>query len=553
MGLAVQAFASGAGSGAAAKTARVGAKGSLPLALSKPVLTYFAPGNLAWNNVDSFEYKDNTFTKKVVDETGIDLRVTSTVQADATERLNIMLNTGDYPDIIGAGGVDWRYYAKEGIFIALDKYDLQSYPTIKKVFDTYPSAKSMVSANDGLVYGLPQIQQCLHCTYSYGRIWYNAAFIRDNNRKIPETLDEFTEYLRWVKTGDPNKNGRKTELGIVFSKNSLYNFMAFIAKAHMPFVYTGGYFGVSLDSGRKVTEQYRDPLFRQALAYAAGLYKEGLIVPDSFSMTDDQVTQLLRSSDAPVGINANAWSNHEAVLGPNMGDYFELPPLKTASGSRYGPNGESWSNISAAYFITDKCKDPELAVALYDYLISGDMSLYGWGEKGVQWDDADTGAVGFGGGKATWKLLLANGSAPLNTSWGFGLPRISWPQQHDELQADGYDKFIKYYQTADPSLRDFTNNSPLEQEGKYIYFAKQMTQYALPDSVFLPFIAMDEADTSRYSDITAVLDPFKNQVIVEFITGVRNINSDTDWNAYLAELDRLGSKEYVQILQKYVK
>jgi hypothetical protein len=40
---------------------------------------------------------------------------------------------------------------------------------------------------------------------------------------------------------------------------------------------------------------------------------------------------------------------------------------------------------------------------------------------------------------------------------------------------------------------------------------------------------------------------------VEFITGVRNINSDADWNAYLADLDRLNSKEVLAIRQKNLK
>ena len=40
---------------------------------------------------------------------------------------------------------------------------------------------------------------------------------------------------------------------------------------------------------------------------------------------------------------------------------------------------------------------------------------------------------------------------------------------------------------------------------------------------------------------------------MEFITGVRNISSDADWNAYLAELDQLGSKEVLSIRQKYLR
>jgi hypothetical protein len=64
---------------------------------------------------------------------------------------------------------------------------------------------------------------------------------------------------------------------------------------------------------------------------------------------------------------------------------------------------------------------------------------------------------------------------------------------------------------------------------------------------------MNSTDNSRVADINAVLDPFKQQVFVEFITGVRDINNNSHWNAYLSELDRLGSREMVQIMQKYVR
>jgi hypothetical protein len=55
------------------------------------------------------------------------------------------------------------------------------------------------------------------------------------------------------------------------------------------------------------------------------------------------------------------------------------------------------------------------------------------------------------------------------------------------------------------------------------------------------------------ADINAVLDSYKDQAFTEFIIGTRDINNNTAWNTYLADLDRLGSKELATILQKYIK
>jgi putative aldouronate transport system substrate-binding protein len=270
---AVSLFAGGqgaGGAGASGKTSRIGAKGSLPLATDKPVLTMYIAGGI--NEITtSFDYKDNLFTKKLVDETGIDLRVTGTPGADARERLNVLMNTGDYPDII-SGDLDIEYYANQGSIIALDPYDPMSFPNINRVFTENPQAPLLLTASDGKMYALPAVNQCLHCTYSYGRIWFYMPWVRDTGRKTPETLDELADFLRFAKNNDPNKNGRRDEMGIVFNKDDILNFISKIAKAYMPFVHNR-YFGLALDNSKNIVEQYRDPAFREALKYIAGLYK----------------------------------------------------------------------------------------------------------------------------------------------------------------------------------------------------------------------------------------------------------------------------------------
>jgi putative aldouronate transport system substrate-binding protein len=377
-------------------------------------------------------------------------------------------------------------------------------------------------------------------------------WIRDYNRKVPETTAELTEFLRWTKTSDPNKNGRNDEVGIVFAKDDLYNFLAYIAKAYMPFVYTGDYFGLSLDNSRKVVEQYRDNNFRSALVYLAGLYKEGLIVPDAFSMTGDQYNVIARAPDTAAAMIGKAWHNFVQLTDKYM-EYFSFPPLKTAQGQRYASNGDAWSNVSARYFITNKCKDPELALALYDYFQRDDVLKDAYGPKGVFWVDPDPGALGYDGKPAYWKWIAAFGSEPLNSHYGNATPHVWLPQMRAGIQMDDVETAIRYMATGDKSLQARVQANNSYSEFMWYNASMQVSPHALPDSVFIPPVLMNEADKTRYSDINAVLNPFKQQVFVEFITGVRDINNNSHWNTYLAELDRLGSKEMVQILQKYVK
>jgi putative aldouronate transport system substrate-binding protein len=557
LALTIPLFAGGQGAGAAGsgaapgKTSRVGAKGSLPLATNKPVLTMLYSGGYT-ETTTSFEYKDNVFTRQVVDETGIQLQIISTAPADAREQLNILLNTGEYPDIIFSpyGGVDLEYYAAQGIIIPLDAYEPLSYPNIQRVFTEYPEVSQRITATDGKIYAMPSVLECLHCTYQTGRIWYYMPWIRDNGRKVPETLDEFTDFLRYVKNTDLNKNGKKDEIGIAFSSGDVGGFVARIAKAYMPFV-AGSYFGLALDNNKKIVEQYRDPAFRETLRYIAGLYKEGLILEDSFSMTADQLAAIARNTEPLAAILGTPWlNNFTEQLSQRFMDYFYLPALQGPQGQRWGTNAEPWGTVNGTYFITDKCKDPELAVALYDYF-SGPAKNSAVGPKGVFWGDPDPGAVGKEGEPATYKVLLSFGNEPVNSGWHDGSPGVA--SKDSVVQVDGGAEAIRYMATGDKNLGAQLATNASYPETMWYRSSVNESKYALPMSIFIPPQNISGADSDRVADINAVLNPYLSQVIVEFITGVRDINNNSHWTAYLAELDRLGSPEMVSIRQKYVR
>jgi putative aldouronate transport system substrate-binding protein len=553
LALAVPLFAGGrsAAGTSSGGTSRVGAKGSLPLATNKPVLTMFIAGGYG-ETVTSFEYKDNVLTRQVVDETGIQLQIISTTGADARERLNILLNTGEYPDIIHNGTIDLEYYAAQGIILPLDQYEPLSYPNIKRAFTEFPEVTQKITGSDGKMYALPSVNVCLHCTYSNGRAWYYMPWIRDNGRKVPGTLDELADYLRFVKNTDLNKNGKKDEIGIIFNKDDIQNFVARIAKAYMPFVMGSGYYGLAMDN-KKIVEQYRDPAFRETLKYIAGLYKEGLILEDSFSMTGDQEAALVRATDPVAAIVGTAWINNVTQQpSPRYMDYFYLPALQGPTGQRWATNTDAWGTVSAQYFITDKCKDPELAVALYDYF-SGPVGQNSVGPKGIYWDDPDPGALGMDGRPATKKELMGYGTQPVNIGWNGNTPGLGSNGDRFGAQVDGADIAIKYQATGDKNLGAQLLSNMTYPEFMWYLTSIDAAKTALPLSVFIPPMQLSAADATRLADINAVLDPFKEQVMVEFITGTRDINNDSHWNAYLAELNRLGSPEMVSIRQKYVK
>jgi putative aldouronate transport system substrate-binding protein len=420
----------------------------------------------------------------------------------------------------------------------------------------YPTLDLLIRGSDNKIYGLPRVNGCLHCIYRSGRVGFYMPFIRDNNLKMFETYDEFADYLRWVRYNDANGNGDKNdEIPMMWRASDTRNAITFFAKGFMPFVQTSSEFGLALYD-KKVVEQYRTNEFRDALRFMAQLYSEKLIAPDSFTMGTDEATTL---ANAPVPIIGAYGIGELSIMPPNSPRFLEsfiMPVLKGKDGKQYAPHYAAWNRQSNFMSITDKCKNPELAIAFYDYMLSLEMQLLSnIGPKGIGWDDPDPGALSLQGKPALWKQIayMGSGSSYTNLQWMNG----SWTGYLDDwrygMQATEIDKINRWLETWDPGLlQSMTTNGAYVEAYNYIESLK-MTPFAIPDSYFIPPLPMSDADGTRLTDIMVNLDTYLNQAMVEFITGVRSINNDTDWNTYNNDLVRLGSRERADIIQKYIK
>lgn len=539
-------------------TKAAGDNGNLDAAIKKKfnnvTLSMFMQG--IGELVTSYDYKDNVFTKKVTDETGINLKFIAVSDADASTKLSTLLNSNDYPDLIrqayNTNNNDMDYYAKQGVYIPLDDY-VDKYPNIAAAYKKYPNLKDFTKGSDGKVYALPEVNDCLHCIYSAGRMWYYMPFTRDNGKKVPQTTDELFEYLKFIRDNDVNGNGKKDEVPLAFHAGQLRNFISIFAKSFLPWVYSGQIYGLALDNG-KIVEQYKSDKFKEALLYMKKLYDENLILKDSFSMKADQLRELGESPAGPtIAVSAVSWSSDackKAGESKRWYQYFILPNVAGPGGSRYSGQQAPQSIFYLGMFVTNKCKNPEAAVALYDYFLNFEVMLDGYiGPKGECWADPDPDAKSLMGDQAKYKLLVTYGAQRVNAGWNQLNPMIRDSNFRLGEQANNFADVEKYISTGDKSLLDsMTKNGSFNEINNYLYTKNGSMPYPMPKNIFLPPLICKDADNTRITDIRTVLDPYLDQTFVAFITGKRNIN--TEWDAYLKELDKMGSAEMTSIMQK---
>jgi putative aldouronate transport system substrate-binding protein len=228
-----------------------------------------------------------------------------------------------------------------------------------------------------------------------------------------------------------------------------------------------------------------------------------------------------------------------------------LPPLVGETGQVYAGYSPDYGYTS--WVITDKCKNPEVAIALYNYLLDPFVLIQGeYGDKGLAWDDPDPGTQSFLGTAPLYKLVTGSPQEVVNNKWyNGGSPGLLREYRYGQ-QADDISTVRKFYETWDASLLDRVANNPTYYSEYYwIGFEAHQTKNP-PASLYIQPLVMDDTDSNRVIDITAILNTYRDQTVVEFITGTKNINSNAEWNAYLSQLNQLGAAELVALYQKYM-
>ena len=136
----------------------------------------------------------------------------------AKEQRQIGLASGDYPDLYMLipwvdqfSQLDLLKYGKDGVVLPLNDLIKANAPNVQAALDNYPWFKSMATAPDGNIYGLPQLIECYHCSYA-NKMWVNTKWLKALNLEVPKTTDEYKAMLEAFKTKDPNGNGMADEV-----------------------------------------------------------------------------------------------------------------------------------------------------------------------------------------------------------------------------------------------------------------------------------------------------------------------------------------------------
>ena len=407
-------------------------------------------------------------------------------------------------------------------------------PNLKAALEEHPEFREYLTAPDGNIYTFFTTDCGLHMPNRrkmfVKKDWLNAYRESVGDETAPNTVEEFEEMLVFFRDSDLNGNGAQDEIPLIGSTNGeddpLYFLMNAFTQASNSFYH--------IEDGQIVFEANSDA-WREGLKWMAHLNSEGLLYGEETYVQDrDQLRALVNVSDPAnyaVAAIPTFWEGRfvdSSVL--NWTDYEAILPLEDADGVRRAvANGTTSFTMQCA--ISSTCSDPVTAIRWLDWWVGEEGSFaQHWGMvEGEDYEYRDVPAIN----GAEPSVAALKDSYTSNFRFGENVT----PKLDRES--------IRYAASLDETVFN-TNNSYV------LYVAGKAYQpYWVDTNIPLVTWSADTDLINSMNEYATLINDTVRMAYTEFILGLRDINNDSDWQAYLDELDAVGLDAYLELLTQY--
>ncbi|NLD86752.1 MAG: extracellular solute-binding protein [Clostridiales bacterium] len=480
------------------------------------------------------------------------------------ERKPIMMATGDYPGTILISDAftnnEINNFGKDGTFIALNDYiDDYGYNMTQR-FNEFPDAKAAMTCPDGNIYALAKIGPTYLGSINAN---INAVWLEKLGLDLPTTLDEFYDVLKAFKgMGDVNGDGIENEIpwGARWengqNRGVILNALGLVTNGDI-----GNGVAIKPDGSACYFPMQQEYL--KYIEYANKLYTEGLIDPDAFTITEEEL--VAKGQLQTIGFMAATPRYYTAEGG--WEEYTYIIPMTENKGDRPVWFKSSYT-YSPTFFVTDACEYPEVAVRWIDIFYTAEHSalagygpnrndpdqMEGWEDTFIGWiavDKPNENMIWTMGdpGTATYVSLSFSDEkgvpfrpADMSTVQLRNMYMLPWASAHIFMMGDEW-----FYTENGWAITAYTNDFSGTTEAiwrkSFVENAKEYQVLGYPSMVFYN----DEESEFINENLTLITDYAKAEE-AKFITGARPLS---EFNDYIEQLKNLRADEYDEILYNY--
>ena len=487
----------------------------------------------------------------ITEATGVKLKTDYPVGGD-TERIALMIANGQYPDMIFAKG-DAGNLIDAGALIDMTDLIEEYGPNIKKLYGD-ELAKLRYSASDPAIYQLS--------SYNVGGVSYTTAgtaqiqwdVLKENDYKIPNSLDEFETMLKDYLAAHPTTDDGYETIPLTLSTSD-WHWMITLGNP-------AGYIGEGCpDNGEWLVNEnpdgtyaaqfkYTSDKIREYFRWLSRMYDEGIL--DHNFATQSHEDYIAKIATGQVLALADAdwdYADAEKILKNDgkWGKTYAGLPLTADANTK--SHALMYQGLTTGYGIgiSVDCADPVAAIKFLDYICSDEgQVLVQWGIEGVNYE-VDANGVRY---RTAEEVQRAESDTEYSKTTGVGFHNYPFPYYGDGIE----DSTGSTYTTKSKSSVIETYNEE-QKAACEAWGVELLTEiFPQPDEFKTPpYSALwAYAKPNEFTEIEAILDEIAWPALIKCVTDSVDV-FDANYDAMIADFEANGLDEAEAMLTDIIQ
>lgn len=485
---------------------------------SNVTLTYWVQLNAVTAQVVK-NLGDTEFSKELTQATGVKVKYTHPASSNSSEAFNVLVASGDYPDIIE---YNWGTYSggpsaaiKNKVILPLNDTFKKYSPNISKILKDSAEVDRMIQTADGQYYVYPFLRGT---TAKNNEMLYSDGFVirKDLLDKVhmsaPSTPDEWYQVLSAFK----NQLHIKTPMTIKAGSDAtmLSRELAGGFDSWGDFYIDGGKIKNGLVESTRL-----DYLTAMRKWYAEGLLDNDYLVVDTKAQNSKMLNSTSAVTYAPGGSGLGTW-NTQMKAADSSAELISTVPITSKKGrnARFSKMNQLYDGSGAA--ITTSCKHVAAAAKLLDYL---------YGDKGHMLAN-----FGIEGKSYTMKnnVPTYTGEILQNSKYAVSAAQSIYMRGH----------------LSGPLMQDTRELEQVYSQPEQQEALKLWTKTEMPSHI-LPVLDISSTDSDTVAKITQNIKDYSSEMEAKFISGAQPLNAQT-FAEYVKQIQSFGLDKAISIYQK---
>lgn len=442
-------------------------------------------------------------------QSGVKANFNQVKDADWATKFNLMLASGEYPDIVLRGRPNLEMYGvDQGILIPLDEHIENYMPNYKALLEADPELAKTTRSSDGKIYQIGWLIPQNINTDSH--LFINKTWLDNLGLEMPTSIEEYETVLRAFKEQDADGNG---DAGNEIPAGGTYRSM--VDGIIHYFSFWGVPFNdkyIAIDENNKVVSPLLNEGLRPALETMSRWYADGLIDIESVAQDSNSFEAKLNA-----GSYGSFWRWRMTSMGTDEAIYSQFVPLVPFSAEGYEATLPRYLELpSFGAAITAGCDDIEAACKWMDAQLQFDNMINGYnGMQGEYWDYTEEGTV------EIFPMDDGTRTVPGQSSFYYMdganyFERVEMPPHRIEKTA---------------YCEEYEQNGVIETNSWH---------------TLTKLVTLTVEESQQNELLFAEIEKYADEVITGFI--VKGVTDDS-WNTYLKTLENLKIADYVATYQ----